>query len=152
MATKALTHFLLVGSIALGIHAQSSTTTVPPSSTPISTQQTSTLSLMNVFQVLDAAPHTYQVIDTPQMYSDKWEVGTRLIGYVQLQIDVVSLASCFSQCTRMLPNCESLNMSLNPKVNTTLYICELNSKSIDEDPMAQIDDPDYIYYDVFSNM
>ena len=85
------------------------------------------------------------------MYSDKWEVGKRLIGYVQMRMDVVSLASCFAQCTWMLPNCESLNMSLDPKVNTSIYICELNSKSVDEDPMAQIDDPKYIYYDVFTN-
>ena len=85
------------------------------------------------------------------MFSDKWEVGKRLIGYVQMQMDINSLASCFSQCTRMLPNCESLNMSLNPKVNTSLYICELNSKSVYEDPMAQIGDPNYVYYDVFSN-
>ena len=85
------------------------------------------------------------------MFSDKSNVGKRLIGYMQVRINVVSLASCFSQCSWMLPNCESLNMSLKPNMNTSLYKCELNSKSVHEDPMAQIDEPNYIYYDMFTN-
>ena len=93
--------------------------------------------------------NTFEAMDTPQMFSDNLERGKRLIGYVQKQTTVTSLASCFKECTKMLPICVSLNMAMNHTIHTSSYNCELNSKSVDDDPEAYITDPNYIYYDVF---
>ena len=107
------------------------------------------MSILLPYTGASVSSHTYQVIDTPQMFSDQWERGRRLIGYTQKRTNVSSLASCFSECTKMVPNCLSLNMALYPTLHTSSYICELNFKTVQDDQTAYISDPGYIYYDIF---
>ena len=104
---------------------------------------------ISLLQGASSLSRTHQVMDTPQMFTTNSERGRRLIGYAQMRKDVASLAECFSECMKMVPSCVSLNMAMSYTLHTSLYACELNGMTVDDDANAYIKDPNYTYYDIF---
>lgn len=90
------------------------------------------------------------MMHTAQMYSSAVERGRRLVGNVQRRRGVPSLASCYSECRKMVPLCVSLNFAVWTTPGTSSYLCELNDVSLDDDSKAYIEDPGFVYYDIFS--
>ena len=50
----------------------------------------------------------------------------------------------------MVPLCVSLNFAVWTTPGTSSYLCELNDVSLDDDSKAYIEDPGFVYYDIFS--
>ena len=84
------------------------------------------------------------------MISTAESAGKRLTGHTKKTVNVDSLKDCFKQCMLLKPfYCSSLNLSIWSISSEGNYICELNDKTVLDDPDKFEDDADFVYYDVF---